>query len=170
MKVKCIYLSRLNELSNIFFRKENLIALRELALRCTADRVDDQMQAYRHSGEPVWHTRDAILVCIGPGSGNEKLVRVAARLASRLGCVWHAVYVETPRLHRLPEQERRSILSTLHFAQELGAETSTLPAQDEADAILYYAREHNLGKILIGRHQKTLVSVGTESFRPSLRN
>ena len=137
-----------------FFRKENLIALRELALRCTADRVDEQMQAYRHSGEPVWHTRDAILVCIGPGGGNEKLVRVAARLASRLGCVWHAVYVETPRLHRLPEQERRSILSALHFAQELGAETSTLPAQDEADAILYYAREHNLGKILIGRHQK----------------
>jgi Osmosensitive K+ channel histidine kinase len=139
-----------------FFRKENLIALRELALRCTADRVDDQMQAFRHSGEPVWHTRDAILVCIGPGGGNEKLVRVAARLAGRLGCIWHAVYVETPRLHRRPEQERRSILATLHLAQELGAETSTLPAQDEAEAVLHYAREHNLGKILIGRHTKKI--------------
>lgn len=137
-----------------FFRKENLIALRELALRCTADRVDDQMQAFRRANEPVWHTRDAILVCVGPGSGNEKLVRVAARLAGRLGCVWHAVYVETPRLHRRPEQDRRRILSTLHLAQELGAETSTLPAQDEAEAVLHYAREHNLGKILIGRHSQ----------------
>lgn len=137
-----------------FFRKENLIALRELALRCTADRVDEQMQALRHSGEPVWHTRDSLLVCIGPSGGNEKLVRVAARLAGRLGCVWHAVYVETPLLHRLPEHERRNILTTLHLAQELGAETSTLPAQEETDAVLHYAREHNLGKILIGRHNK----------------
>lgn len=136
-----------------FFRKENLTALRELALRCTADRVDEQMQAFRHTGDPVWHTRDSILVCIGPGSGNEKLVRVAARLSSRLGCIWHAVYVETPRLHRLPEQDRRAILATLRLAQDLGAETSTLPAQDEADAVLSYAREHNLGKILIGRHK-----------------
>ncbi len=136
-----------------FFRKGNLIALRELALRRTADRVDDQMRAWRdrQGEEKVWHTRDAILLCIGHGSGNEKLVRTAARLAAKFGSVWHAVYVETPQLHRLPENQRRAILSALRLAQELGAETATLAEQAEDKAILRYAREHNLGKIVIGR-------------------
>lgn len=67
-----------------FFRKGNLIALRELALRRTADRVDEQMRAWRgHLAKKVWHTRDAILLCIGHNTGSEKLVRAAARLASR---------------------------------------------------------------------------------------
>ncbi len=136
-----------------FFRKGNLIALREMALRRTADRVDDQMRAWRdrQGEEKVWHTRDAILLCIGHGSGNEKLVRTAARLAAKFGSVWHAVYVETPQLHRLPENQRRAILSALRLAQELGAETATLAEQAEDKAILRYAREHNLGKIVIGR-------------------
>lgn len=139
-----------------FFRKGNLIALRELALRRTADRVDDQMRAWRdrQGEEKVWHTRDAILLCIGQGSGNEKLVRTAARLAAKLGSVWHAVYVETPVLHKLPEQQRRAILSTLQFAQDLGAETATLSEPAAEKAILRYAREHNLGKIIIGRHNR----------------
>ncbi|EEC7123233.1 two-component system sensor histidine kinase KdpD [Salmonella enterica] len=136
-----------------FFRKGNLIALRELALRRTADRVDDQMRAWRaHPGEEkVWHTRDAILLCIGHNTGSEKLVRTAARLASRLGSVWHAVYVETPTLHRLPEKQRRAILSALRLAQELGAETATLSDPAEEKAVVRYAREHNLGKIVMGR-------------------
>ncbi|MGK9172294.1 two-component system sensor histidine kinase KdpD [Yokenella regensburgei] len=139
-----------------FFRKGNLIALRELALRRTADRVDDQMRAWRDrlGDEKVWHTRDAILLCIGHGSGNEKLIRTAARLAAKLGSVWHAVYVETPALHKLPEPQRRAILAALHLAQELGAETATLSDPAEDKAILRYAREHNLGKILIGRRAK----------------
>ncbi|MBN3115571.1 two-component system sensor histidine kinase KdbD [Pectobacterium brasiliense] len=137
-----------------FFRKGNLIALRELALRRMADRVDDQMRAMRagKGREQVWHTRDAILLCIGHGTGNEKLVRTAARLAARLGSAWHAVYVETPRLHRLPEPQRRAILRALKLAQDLGAETVTLSEPDEELAVLRYAREHNLGKIVIGRH------------------
>ncbi|QMI04541.1 two-component system sensor histidine kinase KdpD [Citrobacter sp. RHB25-C09] len=136
-----------------FFRKGNLIALREMALRRTADRVDDQMRAWRgHPGEEkVWHTRDAILLCIGHNTGSEKLVRTAARLASRLGIVWHAVYVETPTLHRLPEKQRRDILSALRLAQELGAETATLSDPNEEKAVVRYAREHNLGKIVLGR-------------------
>ncbi|AHW95166.1 two-component system sensor histidine kinase KdpD [Enterobacter asburiae] len=138
-----------------FFRKGNLIALRELALRRTADRVDDQMRAWRdlQGQERVWHTRDAILLCVGHGSGNEKLVRTAARLAAKFGSVWHAVYVETPQLHALPENQRRAILSSLRLAQELGAETATLSDPQEDKAILRYAREHNLGKIVIGRRQ-----------------
>ncbi|MEN0613030.1 two-component system sensor histidine kinase KdpD [Klebsiella indica] len=136
-----------------FFRKGNLIALRELALRRTADRVDDQMRAWRgHPGEEkVWHTRDAILLCIGHNTGSEKLVRAAARLAARLGSVWHAVYVETPALHRLPEKQRRAILSALRLAQELGAETATLSDPAAEKAVVHYAREHNLGKIVLGR-------------------
>lgn len=139
-----------------FFRKGNLIALRELALRRTADRVDDQMRAWRddRGEEKVWHTRDAILLCIGHNSGNEKLVRTAARLAAKLGSIWHAVYVETPALHKLPEQQRRAILSALHLAQELGAETATLSEPVPEKAILRYAREHNLGKIVIGRRPR----------------
>ena len=139
-----------------FFRKGNLIALRELALRRTADRVDDQMRAWRDDqGEKkVWHTRDAILLCLGHNSGNEKLVRTAARLAAKLGSVWRAVYVETPALHKLPEQQRRAILSALHLAQELGAETATLSESFPEKAILRYAREHNLGKIVIGRRNR----------------
>ena len=136
-----------------FFRKGNLIALRELALRRTADRVDDQMRAWRDTQgrEKVWHTRDAILLCIGDNGGSEKLVRSAARLAGRLDCVWHAVYVETPRLYRLPEARRRGILRTLQLARDLGAETATLSDTSEARAVLRYARDHNLGKIILGR-------------------
>ncbi|EJG2170529.1 two-component system sensor histidine kinase KdpD, partial [Citrobacter freundii 47N] len=80
-----------------------------------------------------------------------KLVRAAARLAARLGSVWHAVYVETPALHRLPEKQRRAILSALRLAQELGAETATLSDPAEDKAVIRYAREHNLGKIVLGR-------------------
>lgn len=82
-----------------------------------------------------------------------KLVRTAARLAAKFGSVWHAVYVETPQLHGLPENQRRAILSALRLAQELGAETATLSDPQEDKAILRYAREHNLGKIVIGRRQ-----------------
>jgi two-component system sensor histidine kinase KdpD len=75
-----------------FFRKGNLIALRELALRRTADRIDDEMREYRQqqSVDAVWQTRDSLLVCIGPGNSEEKLIRSTARLASKLDAPWHA--------------------------------------------------------------------------------
>ncbi len=81
-----------------FFRKGNLMALRELALRRTADRVEDDVQAYRSDKaiERVWKTEDSLLCCIGPGPGGEDLVRSAARLAAQLGVDWTAAYVETP--------------------------------------------------------------------------
>ncbi len=75
----------------------------------------------------------------------------AARLAARLDCVWHAVYVETPRLYRLSETRRRGVLRTLQLAQELGAETATLSDPSEETALLRYARAHNLGKLITGR-------------------
>ncbi len=135
-----------------FFRKGNLIALRELALRRTADRVDERMRAWRGILKRKCGTRATrSFLCIGHNTGSEKLVRAAARLASRLGSVWHAVYVETPALHRLPEKKRRAILSALRLAQELGAETATLSDPAEEKAVVRYAREHNLGKIILGR-------------------
>jgi two-component system sensor histidine kinase KdpD len=136
-----------------FFRKGNLIALRELALRQTADRVDDQMRAFRRTTTEaqVWQTRDTLLACIGPSDVDEKVIRTAARLAAKLDAAWHAVYVETPALQRLPEARRRAILKTLKLAQELGAETATLSGQDAIEPALDYARRHNLGRIVVGR-------------------
>jgi len=136
-----------------FFRKGNLIALRELSLRRTADRVDDQMRTYRleQSIETVWQTKGSLLVCVGPHRGSKKIVRSASRIASQLDVDWHAVYVETPRLQRLPEAERARILSTLRLAHELGGNTATLAGQDAAETVVDYARSHNLGKIIVGR-------------------
>ncbi len=136
-----------------FFRKGNLIALRELALRRTADRVDNEMLHYRQNGavQPVWGTRDSLLACIGPGERAEKTVRSTARLAAQLDVPWHAVYVETPALQRLPDDARRRVLRTLKLAQELGAHISTLAGQDIADTLVKYARQHNLSKVVLGR-------------------
>jgi two-component system sensor histidine kinase KdpD len=136
-----------------FFRKGNLIALRNLALRQTADRVDDQMRAFRRTSaqERIWHTRDTLLACIGPSDVDEKVVRTAARLATKLDSKWHALYVETPRTRRLPEARQHAILRTLKLAQDLGAETATVAAQDAVAAVLDYARHNNLGRIVAGR-------------------
>lgn len=136
-----------------FFRKGNLLALRELALRRTADRVDNEVLAYRRekSVSRVWPTRDSLLVCVSPGSGGEKLVRAAARLAAQSEQPWHAIYVETPKFSRLPEEERARTLRVLRLAQELGAQTAVLSGQDSARLAIAYAREHNLGKLLVGR-------------------
>jgi two-component system sensor histidine kinase KdpD len=138
---------------NNFFRKGNLIALRELALRRTADRIDDEMREYRQrqSVDAIWQTRESLLVCIGPGNSEEKLIRSAARLASKLDAPWHAVYVETPQLQRLKSQHRQRILKTLKLAQDMGAETATIPGNAVAEAVAQYARNHNLARIVIGR-------------------
>ncbi|MDG4548986.1 MAG: two-component system sensor histidine kinase KdpD [Candidatus Contendobacter sp.] len=137
-----------------FFRKGNLIALRELALRRTADRVDDQMQSYRQeAGGPTLSARESLLVCVGPGAGADALVRAASRLAGKLDGEWHALYVETPALQRLPETRRRAILSTLKLAQDLGAHTATQAAADIAQTIVEYARRHGLGWVVVGRRR-----------------
>ena len=140
-----------------FFRKGNLLALRELALRRTADRVDDDVRAYRRekSVGTVWPTKDSLLVCIGTGMGNSKLVRTGARLAAQFNVPWHAIYIETPKLQRLPEAERGRILRTLKMAHDLGAITASLPGDDPVALTAAYAREHNLGKVIIGRRIAT---------------
>lgn len=136
-----------------FFRKGNLIALRELALRRTADRVDAQMREYRadQSIQQVWQAKDRLLVCVGPGAESEQLVRVCARLATSLKADWLAVYVETPQLQRLSERQRADILKTLRLAKELGAETATLSGADIAMALLSYAKSRNVSKVIVGK-------------------
>ncbi|HND38496.1 MAG TPA: ATP-binding protein [Accumulibacter sp.] len=136
-----------------FFRKGNLIALRELALRRTADRVDDEMLQYRREQAvaPVWQTRDSLLACVGTGGAGERIVRTTARIASRLEAPWHAVYVETPALQRLSDSERHRVLRLLKLAEELGASTAVLAGSEAAAAVVDYARTHNLAKIVVGR-------------------
>lgn len=136
-----------------FFRKGNLIALRELALRRTADRIEDDVRAYRveQSIDTIWKTGASVLALVGPRPGSEQVVRSAARLAGQLGTEWHAIYVETPALQRLPAHERERILRTLKLAQDLGASTAVLSGSDIAAAAADYARGHNLSKITIGR-------------------
>ena len=136
-----------------FFRKGNLMALRELALRRTAERVEDDVQAYRQDRAigGVWKTEAGILCCIGRHPTSERVVRSAAQLARQLAVPWHAVYVETPALQRLGEAQRRRILGVVQLASELGATTAVVPGQRIAAALIDYARLHNLSKLVIGR-------------------
>jgi two-component system, OmpR family, sensor histidine kinase KdpD len=136
-----------------FFRKGNLMALRELALRRTADRVEGDVQAYRvdQSIESVWKTATALLTCVGPDAAAERVVRAAARLAGQLNTEWHAVYVETPDLQRLSPVKREKILANLNLAQQLGATTAVIAHADVAESIIAYARRNNLSKLVIGR-------------------
>ncbi len=136
-----------------FFRKGNLLALRELALRRTADRVDGEMQAYRlrSSVAPVWPNRESLLACIGPGGHGEKVVRTCARLAAQLDVPWHAVFVDVPSTRAWPEQRREQLLRILKLASDLGGVAATVPAAGVATALVRYAREHNLSRVVIGR-------------------
>ena len=143
-----------------FFRKGNLIALRELALRRTADRVDAQMREYRadRSIHHVWQARERLLVCVGPGPEANALVRAAARLAASLKADWIAVYVETPKLQRLPDAVRERTLGALKLASELGAETATLAGADAATTLVGYARLRNVSKLVAGGSLRTGIS------------
>ena len=140
-----------------FFRKGNLIALREIALRRTADRVGDDVKTYRveKSIGGVWKTETALLACIGPAEGAEHVVRSAARLATQLNANWHAVYVETPRLQRLPPLERERILNVLKLAESLEAKTAVLTGSDVATSLRDYAQANNLSKIVVSRGAQT---------------
>mgnify|MGYP001213426235 FL=1 len=154
LKAGKVYLpAQAERASTNFFRKGNLMALRELALRRTADRIETDVQAYRvdRSISPVWKTEAALLCCIGPQPGAEHVVRSAARLAGQLNVDWHAVYVETPALQRLGDARRDRILRTVELARDLGAATAVLPAAEISEALVDYARAHNLSRIVVGR-------------------
>jgi two-component system sensor histidine kinase KdpD len=137
-----------------FFRKGNLIALRELALRRTADRIEGDVRAWRveQSIDAIWKTGAVLLACVGP-AGGEQVVRACARLANQLGARWHAVYVETPALQHLPVAQHQNVLDQLRLADKLGAVTAVLPGSDVATILAEYAEQHNLSKLVLGRPQ-----------------
>jgi two-component system, OmpR family, sensor histidine kinase KdpD len=136
-----------------FFREGNLNALRELALRHTAERVDAEMQRYRreHAIDTVWPVAERVLVCIGPSPLSARLVRAGCRLAAQLEAPWVVAYVETPAHRNLGPEDRARVLETLRLAESLGAETVTLTGTRMSDELLAYARSRNVSKIVIGK-------------------
>ena len=136
-----------------YFSKGSLLALREIALRRTADVVEDEVQKIRAEKaiDAVWKTQGQLLCCVGPGPGAEHVVRSAARLASQLDAQWTAIYVETPALQRLPAAERSRILGVVSLAEELGARTAILTGTDACEAVVAYARDQNIATVLVGR-------------------
>jgi two-component system sensor histidine kinase KdpD len=149
-----------------FFRKGNLFALREIALRRTAEHVGDDVRSYRARQHQIasqgrakssaaWNTSGSLLVCVGPGVGAEHAVRSAARLAGQLNVHWHAAYVETPALQRLPSAARDRTLSVLKLAEELGGETAVLTGNDLAHTLLEQARALNCATLVLGRPAKS---------------
>jgi two-component system sensor histidine kinase KdpD len=135
-----------------FFRKGNLLALREIALRRTADRVDAAARAALTTdyGTRPWLARDRLLVAVGPDSQAEQLVRAGKRLADALDAQWTVVYVETLELLRLPEAERNRRIDLLRLAESLGAETVTLDGHRAAGTLIEYARTRKASRVLVG--------------------
>jgi len=135
-----------------FFRKGNLIALRELALRRAAERVDAQMRGYmrEHGIRETWPAGERILVCIGPNPVSGRLVRAGKRMATSLKCDWTVLYVEAPG-QRISASDREALVQSLQLAEELGAQTVTLSGLNAADEVLAYARSHNITKIVVGK-------------------
>jgi len=137
-----------------FFNEGNLYALRELALRRAAERVDEQMLAYMQTRAipGPWAAGEHLLVLVGPGPLSERLVRTARRQADRMGgarCT--ALYVETPAHHRLSKEGQEQLARTMELARKLGAETVTLFGFNIASTVIDYARRHNITRIVVGK-------------------
>ncbi|BDR07198.1 sensor histidine kinase KdpD [Comamonas thiooxydans] len=144
--------------SRNFFRQGNLLALRELALRRTADRVDEDMRDYRRERSigDVWPTRERLLVGVGGRAGDDALVRQVARLARRLEADWVVVYVDAPERQHRPRAAQEAVLKTLALAARLGAETATIPGAHVAQALVDFARERNASHLVLARVHEPL--------------
>jgi two-component system sensor histidine kinase KdpD len=150
-----------------FFRKGNLIALRELALRHTAERVDAQMLQYRQEQgiEQTWAITDQLLVAVSPSPYSARLVRAARRMAASLRARWYAVYVEPKSGRPLTAAMAERLAANLGLAERLGAEVITLHGDDATDEILRFARARNITKLIIG---KPVPGRWREHFRASI--
>lgn len=133
-----------------YFVPGNLTALREIALRRTAQRVDDQMVSYMrsHAIQGPWEASERVLVRVNERPGGIALVRYGRRLADRLHASWAAVYVETPSAQHFGDAERDRVAEALRAASRLGAQTVTVPATDVADGIVAYAHANNFTHIV----------------------
>ncbi len=133
-----------------FFRKGNLYALRELALRSTADRVNLQGRDYREEQaiSRVWRTSERLLACVSPSPFSAQLVRSARRMAAGLHAEWIAITVEPPNLS---EAGKEALAENLSLAEQLGAETVRVTGTDVVKEVVAYARKHNVTKIIAGK-------------------
>jgi two-component system sensor histidine kinase KdpD len=136
-----------------FFRKGNLIALRELALRTTADHVDDEMVQYRqlHRINQTWPAGERMLVCVSNSPLSIRLVRSTMRMATALKAKWYVAFVETPAYSRLSEKERARVIQTLRLAEQLGAQTIELSGENVVDELITWAQANNITKIVVGK-------------------
>lgn len=135
-----------------YFSPSNLTALRELALRRTAQRVDDQLitQMQAHAIAGPWAAGERVLVCVNERAGARALVRYGRRLADRLRAPWAVLHVEGHGDARLSEAEKDKIAATLRLAERLGAEAVTLPGENVAQEILAHATANNFTHIIVG--------------------
>lgn len=140
-----------------YFSPGNLTALRELALRRTAQRVDEQLLRHMqaHAIEGPWGAGDRVLVCIDDDLRGPSLVRYAKRQADRLRSPWAAVYIEEPRSTNLSEEARDRIAAALRLAEQLGGDAITLPGHHVARELLRYAGDNNYSHIVVGRSRKS---------------
>lgn len=141
----------------LFFRKGNLTALREMALRRAAERVDDQMRAYMQTRAipGPWHAGERILVCVSASPNSERLIRSTRRLADELKAPWFAVHFESATHPNLREPDRERVTGYLQLAESLGAEALTLTGEVLADNVLDFATKHNVTKIVIGSRARS---------------
>ncbi|MGA9796177.1 MAG: sensor histidine kinase KdpD, partial [Rhizomicrobium sp.] len=143
-----------------YFVPGNLTALRELALRRTAQRVDVQMVNYMraHAIQGPWEAGERVLVCVDERPGSAALVRYTRRLADRLRASWIAVTIETSHSGSLDEAERDHIGEALRVAERLGGQGVTVPAVNVADGVLEYARANNVTHIVVSKTQRWRIS------------
>jgi two-component system sensor histidine kinase KdpD len=136
-----------------FFQRGNLLALRELALRRTAQRVDADMVEYRElqGDAPNAPVGERVLVCVGPAPSSGRLIRAAARLAAGLRCPWVAVYAEPSTLSQVSDSDRERLEAHLRLAESLGATVARLTGERISEALLVYAKRHNVSRIVIGK-------------------
>ena len=134
-----------------FFTVENLTALREIALRRCADRVNLRTESARIQRQGDYHTDEHILVCISSSPSNPRIIRTAARMASAFRAGFTALYVETPDASAMDEQDRKRLRENMRLAQQLGATIETCYGEDVAYQIGEFARLSGVSKIVLGR-------------------
>jgi len=140
-----------------FFLKPNLLALREIALRRTADRVDAAARAYAvtHGTPRPGLARDRFLIAVAPDDQAEQLVRFGKRFADAMDAEWLVVSVETPALLSLGERARNRRIDVLRLAESLGAQTVTLDGPSVAGTLMAYARLRGVSRIVVGEPKRT---------------
>lgn len=138
-----------------FFRREKLVALREITLRRTADRVNRIAEEERNAlGEMDYHTGEHVLVCISPSPSNAKVIRTASRLAYAFHASFTGIYVETPQMQEADEKTKAAVKNHMELARTLGADIVTVYGSDIAYQIVEYAIVGNISKIVMGRSRK----------------